>query len=79
MRDSGYGSLTMEELVNARDHGVTPEYVRELGEAGHRKLPLQQLIRVRDHGVGGGLRARHAAARVSRCRSTSWFVRAITA
>ena len=52
MRDSGYASLTMVELVNARDHGVTPEYVRELGEAGHRKLPLQQLIRVRDHGVG---------------------------
>ena len=77
MRDSGYASLTMEELVNARDHGVTPEHVRELGEAGHRKLPLQQLIRVRDHGVGG-IRATCGSS-VSRCRSTSSFVRAITA
>ena len=60
--------------INARDHGVTPEYVRELGEAGHRKLPLQQVIRVRDHGVGGEY-ARDMRRSVSRCQSTSWFVR----
>ena len=34
MRDAGYGSLSMEQLINARDHGVTPEFVRELGDAG---------------------------------------------
>ena len=53
MRDGGYGSLTMDELINASDHGVTPEYVRALGEAGHSKLPLEQMVGVRDHGVDG--------------------------
>ncbi len=51
MREAGYGSLPLPELINARDHGITPEYVRELGSAGYAKLPLDQLINVRDHGV----------------------------
>ena len=63
MRDSGYASLTMEELVNARDHGVTPEYVRELGEAGHRKLPLRAADSRPRPRRRRGIRARHAAAR----------------
>ena len=42
----------MDQLVTARDHGVNPDYVREMTTLSQRKLTLEELIRVRDHGVG---------------------------
>ena len=51
MRDGGYGSLKMEQLINARDHGVGADYVRDMRQLGY-SVPLDELIRARDHGVG---------------------------
>ena len=50
MRDAGYGSVPMGELIKVRDqasHRSTCASWRQ----GYQKLPLDQLIRVRDHGV----------------------------
>ena len=77
MRDAGYGALPMDALINARDHGVSVEFIRELGDAGHGKVALDELIRVRDHGVCARVHPRHAppglrvAARPARRRARS--------
>jgi beta-lactamase regulating signal transducer with metallopeptidase domain len=53
LRDLGQ-TLTPEQLVTARDHGVTVAFVSELAALGYRSLPIDTLIRVRDHGVTPG-------------------------
>ena len=50
MRTLGY-TLTLDELVAARDHGVGPEYVRQIAAAGYQRPSLTQLIALRDHGI----------------------------
>lgn len=42
-----------ELLLEMAQHGVNPEYVRELREYGFGDLPVETLIEVRDHGVNG--------------------------
>jgi hypothetical protein len=37
--------------VTARDHGIGPEYVRDLHALGYRGVALADLVRLRDHGV----------------------------
>jgi len=39
-----------DALINARDHGITPDYTRALRDLGYR-LEIQDLVRARDHGV----------------------------
>ena len=66
MRDAGYGSLPMDALINARDHGVTPEFMRELGDAGHSQAAARSAdSRPRSRRLAG-LRARDARARPRR-------------
>ena len=53
MKDGGFGGLPLDEVINARDHGVTPDLrakplARQWLCGG---LPLDQLINARDHGV----------------------------
>ena len=48
--DAGHRKLPLDELIRVRDHGVTPEYVREMRQLGHAP-PIDELVRVRDHGV----------------------------
>jgi len=50
MRQLGF-AVPIDELVRARDHGVTADFVRELAALGYPNLTLDQLIRMRDHGV----------------------------
>ena len=50
MRRLGY-TLTLEQLITARDHGVTPDYIESMVSLGYRGLTIDTLIRLRDHGV----------------------------
>ena len=34
-----------------RDHGVSPEYIRELKRLGYEGLSVDDLVALRDHGV----------------------------
>jgi hypothetical protein len=43
--------LAIDDLVTARDHGIGPEYIRDLGSLGYRGVALPDLVRLRDHGV----------------------------
>ena len=65
MRDAGFSALTIEQLINAWDHGISGDDARELGAVGLGKLPLEQLILRPRSRCGGGLRTRDARARPS--------------
>ncbi len=38
-------------LIRLRDHGVTPEYARDLKALGYDKLSLEDLTTLRDYGL----------------------------
>jgi hypothetical protein len=48
---SGYQRLPLESLIRFRDHGVGPEYLRELNGVGYTGLGLDEVVALRDHGV----------------------------
>ena len=58
LRELGYSDVSSDDLIAARIHGVTPEYVREIQEAGYRDVTMDQLVAMRIHGVD----ARYARA-----------------
>lgn len=43
--------LSITQIVRMANHGVSPEYVKAVGEAGYRNLDSDDLVRARDHGV----------------------------
>jgi hypothetical protein len=49
LRSLGY-SLSLEQLVDARNHGVDADYVSALRQLGYQ-LTLEELIAARNHGV----------------------------
>ena len=53
MKQAGFGGASVEDLVRAKDHGVTPEFVQEIKGMGLTVTGLDQYIRLRDHGVKG--------------------------
>jgi hypothetical protein len=44
--------LTLDELKTARDHGISPEYVRQVKAQGREGLSLGELVTLRQQGVG---------------------------
>jgi hypothetical protein len=43
--------LSTEELIELADHGVGPDYLRELRKAGLTDLTVSEVIELHDHGV----------------------------
>jgi hypothetical protein len=50
-RDAFFSNLTPDQLIEPRDHGVTPAFVREMRELGFTDLSPDDLVELRDHGV----------------------------
>jgi beta-lactamase regulating signal transducer with metallopeptidase domain len=48
---AGYGNLSVDEIIELRNHGVTADYLRAVGEAGLGKLSAKELIAMTEHGV----------------------------
>ena len=46
----GYQRVPLDVLIAARDHGISPEYIREMRDVGYR-LTMDELTKARDHGV----------------------------
>ena len=46
-----YENVSVDKLIEAKEHGVTPEFVGELQRLGYKNISLDQAIRLRDHGV----------------------------
>jgi len=54
MTEVGYTNLTVDELIKLRDHGVTPNFLKELKALGYGLPPVEMAIRLADHGVRTG-------------------------
>jgi bla regulator protein BlaR1 len=46
-----FQKASVDKLIEARDHGVTAEFVSALQQMGYRDLTLDKAIELRDHGV----------------------------
>ena len=82
MKDGGFGGLPLDELINARDHGVTPTSVKALaGGVGYDRRHADSdraAVRSGDHGVTAGY-VKEMKALGSAARSPISSSRAITA
>ncbi|OLE51471.1 MAG: hypothetical protein AUG51_23550 [Acidobacteria bacterium 13_1_20CM_3_53_8] len=47
----GLTNLTIDQLIEMKNHGVTPDFVRELRAAGYNVTRPEALIALHDHGV----------------------------
>lgn len=47
----GYTKLSVDQLVEMKQHGVTPGYVRELKALGYQLPPVETVVELIDHGV----------------------------
>jgi bla regulator protein blaR1 len=47
----GYTNLSVDDLIDLKNHGVTPQLVRELKAQGYDKLTVEQLLRLASNGV----------------------------
>ena len=52
-KKEGYGKVSLEKMVELREHGVDAKFVGELHEAGYAHVPLEKALEARDHGVTG--------------------------
>ena len=46
-----YQNASVDKIIEAKEHGVTPEFVSELQRMGYRNLSLDKAIELKDHGV----------------------------
>lgn len=53
MAGLGYTNLSVDDLIDLKNHGVTPQLVRDLKERGYEKLSIRQLTRLASMGVTG--------------------------
>lgn len=51
MRDAGLADLTLDELIELREQGIKPEYIREMGALGFADLSLDELAELWHNGV----------------------------
>jgi hypothetical protein len=50
LRDLGYERVPVDDLVNMRIHGVTPEFIRRVNGTKVAAASVDQLVNMRIHG-----------------------------
>ena len=51
---SGYGDLTIDEIVELKDHGISGAYLMGISQAGWGKIPTKELLDLHAQGVDPG-------------------------
>jgi bla regulator protein BlaR1 len=46
-----FQNVSVDKLIEAKEHGVTPEFVGELQQMGYKNFSLDKAIELKDHGV----------------------------
>jgi hypothetical protein len=46
-----YGKVTLEKIVELREHGVSPSFIIKFHEMGYTDVPLDKAVTLMDHGV----------------------------
>lgn len=49
-----FASLSADDLIALRQHGVDRQYIQQLRQAGYADLSVDQLVELRSHGVDSG-------------------------
>ena len=50
---AGYQDLSVEEIIEMKNHGVNAQFIQDMSENGWGKLAPNDLINLRNHGIGG--------------------------
>src|SRR5262249_35805046 len=48
---AGYTNLTVDQLIELKMHGVTPDFIKEMNALVGNKLPVDTLVAMKIHGV----------------------------
>jgi beta-lactamase regulating signal transducer with metallopeptidase domain len=48
---SGYGDLTVDEIIELKEHGISGSFLTEISQAGWGKIPPRELIELHAQGV----------------------------
>ena len=51
LANAGYKDLSVDEIINLRNHGISASYLAAMNKAGWGKLTIAQLVDLRNHGV----------------------------
>lgn len=46
-----FQNVSVDKLIEAKEHGVTVEFIKELQQMGYKDLTLDQAIQLKDHGI----------------------------
>lgn len=50
-RKEGYGKVSVDQIIELREHGVTPAFVSSFHDMGYKEISLDKALELRDHGV----------------------------
>lgn len=53
LADAGYKDLNVDEIIELKNHGVTPDFLREMTNTGWGRLSVSQLASLKNHGISG--------------------------
>ncbi|BDC52886.1 hypothetical protein F183_A52010 [Bryobacterales bacterium F-183] len=51
LAETGYKDLPVDDIIKLKEHGVTPQFLREMTSAGWGKLSVDELTKLHNHGV----------------------------
>ena len=50
-KKENYGQVSLEKIIELREHGVSPSFVNSFHEMGYKDISLDKALELRDHGV----------------------------
>jgi bla regulator protein BlaR1 len=51
VEDDPFSHLTVDQIIECRDHGVTPGFIADFKKMGYKHISIDRAIELKDHGV----------------------------